>query len=118
MGSNMAENHPVAFRYVMKAREKGARIIHIDPRFSRTSAVADQFVRIRPGTDIAFMGGLINYVIEHETYFKEYVAAYTNAATLINPEYVDTEQLDGLFSGFDQEKHRYDTRTWQYQGQD
>ncbi len=117
MGSNMAENHPVAFRYVLKAREQGATLIHIDPRFARTSALADQFVRIRPGSDIAFLGGLINYVIEHETYFKEYVAAYTNACTLINPEFVDTEDLDGLFSGFEHEAHRYDHRSWQYQGQ-
>jgi len=118
MGSNMAENHPVCFRFVMKAREQGAKIIHIDPRFSRTSALADQYVRIRPGSDIAFLGGLINYVIEHETYFKEYVAAYTNAGTLINPEFVDTEDLGGLFSGYDHEKHGYSNATWQYQGQD
>ncbi len=118
MGSNMAENHPVCFRFVMKAREQGAKIIHIDPRFSRTSALADQYVRIRPGSDIAFLGGLINYVIEHETYFKEYVAAYTNASTLINPEFVDTEDLGGLFSGYDHEKHGYSNATWQYQGQD
>ncbi len=117
MGSNMAENHPVCFRFVMKARERGAKIIHVDPRFTRTSAVADQFVRIRPGSDIAFLGGLIHHAIEHETYFKEYVAAYTNAATLIKPEFVDTESLDGLFSGFDQDGHRYDNSSWQYQGQ-
>jgi formate dehydrogenase major subunit len=116
MGSNMAENHPVCFRFVMKARERGAKIIHVDPRFSRTSAVAHQYVRIRPGSDIAFLGGLINYVIEHETYFKEYVVAYTNAATLINPEFQDTEDLDGLFSGFMEEEHHYDHRSWQYQG--
>jgi len=118
MGSNMAENHPVCFRYVMKARERGATIIHVDPRFSRTSAVVDRFVRIRPGSDIAFLGGLINYVIEHETYFKEYVAAYTNACTLISEEFRDTEDLDGLFSGFLKEEHRYSSDTWQYQGQE
>jgi formate dehydrogenase major subunit len=118
MGSNMAENHPVCFRYVMKARERGARIIHVDPRFSRTSAVADRFVRIRPGSDIAFLGGLINYVIQNETYFKDYVHAYTNAANLINSEYQDTEDLGGLFSGFSAEERRYDNRSWQYQGQE
>ncbi len=118
MGSNMAENHPVCFRFVMKAREQGAEIIHVDPRFSRTSAVANQYVRIRPGSDIAFLGGLINYVIQHETYFKEYVQAYTNAATLVDPEFQDTEDLDGLFSGFSEEAHAYDHRTWQYQGQE
>jgi len=116
MGSNMAENHPVCFRFVMKAREHGAKIVHVDPRFSRTSAVANQFVRIRPGSDIAFLGGLINYVIQHETYFKEYVAAYTNACTLINPEFQDTEDLDGLFSGFIRDMNQYNHDTWQYQG--
>jgi len=117
MGSNMAENHPVAFRFVLKARERGAKIIHIDPRFARTSALADQYVRLRPGTDIAFLGGLIRYTLENETYFKEYVQAYTNAATLINPEFQDTEDLGGLFSGFSEENHRYSNQTWQYQGQ-
>jgi len=117
MGSNMAENHPVAFRYVMKAREQGAQFIHIDPRFTRTSAVANQYVRLRPGSDIAFLGGLIRYVIENETYFKEYVEAYTNASNLINPEFQDTEDLDGLFSGFVQDEHKYDHRSWQYQGE-
>ena len=93
MGSNMAENHPVAFRFVMKAREQGAQVIHIDPRFSRTSAVATQHVRIRPGTDIAFLGGIINYVIQHETYFKEYVQSYTNATTLINEKISKTPKI-------------------------
>ena len=116
MGSNMAENHPVAFRYVMKARENGARFFHIDPRFSRTSAMADKHVRIRPGSDIAFLGGLINYVIQNETYFKEYVMAYTNAANLVGDEFRDTEDLDGFFSGFLKEEHRYDNQSWQYRG--
>ncbi len=114
MGSNMAENHPVAFRFVMKARERGAKVIHIDPRFSRTSAVATQHVRIRPGTDIAFLGGIINYVLQHETYFKEYVEAYTNAGTLIDPDFQDTEDLDGVFSGFRADTHSYDTKSWSY----
>src|SRR5579884_2928954 len=118
MGSNMAENHPVCFRYVMKAREQGAKVIHIDPRFSRTSAVADQYVRIRPGSDIVFLNGLIRYVIENETYFKEYVEAYTNAATLINPEFKGVQELDGVFSGLIREEGRYDNQSWQYQGQE
>ena len=123
MGSNMAENHPVAFRYVVKARERGARIIHVDPRFSRTSALADQYVRIRPGSDIVFLGGLVRYVLENETYFKEYVAAYTNAATLVNPAFQDTERSGdadghgGIFSGYLPEEHRYSNSSWQYQGQ-
>ncbi len=116
MGSNMAENHPIAFRFVIQARERGARVIHIDPRFSRTSAMADTHVRIRSGSDIAFLGGLINYVIQNELYFKEYVLNYTNASTLINEDFQDTEDLDGLFSGYDPEKRQYDTDSWSYRG--
>ena len=114
MGSNMAENHPIAFRFAVQARERGARLIHVDPRFSRTSALATNYVRIRAGSDIAFLGGLINYTIQNELYFKEYVLAYTNAATLIDEGFRDTEDLDGLFSGFDPEKRQYDTTTWKY----
>lgn len=115
MGSNMAECHPVGFRWPMKAKAKGATLIHIDPRFTRTSAMADIYVPIRAGTDIVFLGALINYVIQNELYFKEYVVNYTNAATLINPEYKDTEDLEGVFSGYDEKGRKYDTRTWQYQ---
>src|SRR5690348_13883649 len=104
----MAEAHPVAFRFVMQAKERGATIVHVDPRFSRTSALADLHVPIRPGTDIALLGGLINYVLEHERYFKEYVVAYTNAANILREDFKDTEELDGLFSGFDAEERRYD----------
>jgi formate dehydrogenase major subunit len=122
MGSNMAENHPVAFRWVMEAKLKGARLIHIDPRFTRTSAVADTHVPIRAGSDIAFLGGLIRYMIENEKYFKEYVQTYTNAATIINQEFQDTEDLDGVFSGLMEYRGdpsngfigQYDGRTWQY----
>src|SRR5579885_1445610 len=114
MGSNMAENHPIAFRFAIMAREKGARLIHIDPRFSRTSALADTHVRIRSGSDIAFLGGLISYVIEREKYFKEYVLNYTNASFLVDERFQDTEDLDGLFSGYDAESRQYDTTTWQY----
>src|ERR671933_237926 len=84
--SNMAENHPVGFQWVMKAKERGAKIIHVDPRFTRTSAVADVYAAIRPGTDIAFLGGLIHYVLENERYFHEYVVAYTNAPAIIKEE--------------------------------
>src|SRR5438445_4591439 len=72
-GSNFAECHPVGFRWVMKAKERGATIIHVDPRFTRTSAMADVHVPIRAGTDIAFLGGLVNWMIQNERYFKEYV---------------------------------------------
>ena len=112
----MAECHPVGFQWVMAAKKKGATIIHVDPRFTRTSAMADLHVPIRAGSDIAFLGGLVNYVLEHEKYFKEYVVHYTNASALIEKGFQDTEALDGLFSGWDPEKSKYETDTWQYQG--
>ena len=115
-GSSMAEAHPVGFRWVMKARERGAKIIHVDPRYSRTSAMADLHVPIRAGSDIAFMGGLIRHVLETESYFREYVVNYTNAATLVGEEFEDTEDLGGLFSGYDPKTGAYDPRTWMYEG--
>ena len=114
MGSDMAECHPVAFRWVMKAKENGAKLIHIDPRFTRTSAVADVYVPIRSGSDIVFLGGLINWVIQNEKYFKDYVLNYTNAATIINPNYQDSEDLDGVFSGYNATTRTYDNASWQY----
>jgi formate dehydrogenase major subunit len=116
MGSNMAENHPVGFRWPMKAREKGATIIHVDPRFTRTSAAANLYVPIRSGSDIAFLGGLINYVLTHDKWFKEYVLAYTNASTIINNDYVDAEDNGGLFSGYDPQSSSYDNASWAYAG--
>src|SRR3978361_62695 len=101
MGSNMAEAHPVAFQWVMEAKKSGARVVHVDPRFTRTSALADSYVRIRAGTDIAFLGGVVNHVLSNDLHFREYVAAYTNAAFLVNEGFADTEDLDGLFSGYD-----------------
>ena len=112
----MAECHPVGFQWVMEAKARGATLIHVDPRFTRTSAVADVHVPLRAGTDIAFLGGIINHVLQNEKYFREYVLAYTNAATIVNEDFRDTEDLDGLFSGFDAEKHSYDVSTWQYEG--
>ncbi len=114
----MAECHPVGFRWVMEAKRRGATIIHVDPRFTRTSAVADLHATIRPGTDIVFLGGLIRYVIERERYFRDYVVAYTNAATILKDEYRDAEDLDGLFSGYDPAARRYDVASWQYEGVD
>src|SRR3712207_3195877 len=99
----MAEAHPVGFRWVMKAKERGAKVIHVDPRFSRTSALADQHIAIRAGTDIAFVGGLINHVLQTESWFKDYVLNYTNATTIINDKYVDAEDNGGIFSGFNPE---------------
>lgn len=112
----MAECHPVGFQWVMEAKARGAAIIHVDPRFTRTSAMADLHVPIRAGTDIAFLGGLVNYVLSNELDFREYVIPYTNAANIINEEFHDTEDLDGLFSGFDPEKGTYDPVTWEYEG--
>ncbi len=114
----MAECHPVAFRWVMKARERGATIIHVDPRFTRTSAAANIHVPIRAGSDIAFLGGIIRYILETESYFKEYVVNYTNAAAIVADEFQDTEDLDGLFSGWDPDSGRYRSRSWMYKDVD
>jgi formate dehydrogenase major subunit len=116
MGSNMAENHPVGFQWVLEARERGAEVIHIDPRFTRTSAMATKFVGIRAGSDIAFLGGIVNYILEHDAWFDEYVRSYTNAPVIIDERYVDAEEADGLFSGWDPEQGKYSNETWQYQG--
>ncbi|MBV8729092.1 MAG: molybdopterin-dependent oxidoreductase, partial [Acidobacteriia bacterium] len=119
MGSNMAEAHPVGFRFPMKARERGARLIHVDPHFTRTSAMCQQYVPIRAGSDITFLGGLIRYVLENERWFREYVLAYTNAATIIRDGFEDSEDLDGLFCGFDAAKKAYDPEhlCWNYDGE-
>ena len=134
MGSNMAENHPVAFRWPMNAKvEHGAKIIHIDPRFTRTSAVADIYAPVRAGSDVAFLGGLVRHVISSERwnsdpFFRSYVVHYTNAATIIDSEYRDAEDNDGVFSGLMQSSGgvpewpyngfdaQYDDRSWQYAG--
>src|SRR5512146_2274123 len=112
----MAECHPVGFQWVMEAKARGAKVVHVDPRFTRTSAVADLHVPLRAGTDIAFLGGLIKYVLDNEKYFREYVVAYTNAAAILREDFQDTEDLDGVFSGYDPEKHHYDETTWEYEG--
>lgn len=122
MGSNMAENHPVGFRFVVKAKERGATIIHVDPRFSRTSALADMHVPLRAGSDIALLGALVNYVLNSERwnsdpFFNEYVTHYTNATMIISEAFKDTEDLGGIFSGYDQEKRQYSFDSWVYAGQ-
>ncbi len=116
MGSNMAENHPVGFQWVMEARERGATVVHVDPRFTRTSAMSTKHIGIRAGTDIAFLGGVVRFIVEHGRYFEEYVKTYTNAGVIIDERYGDTEEADGLFSGWDPDKGRYDVTTWQYAG--
>jgi formate dehydrogenase major subunit len=95
MGSNMAENHPVGFQWVMEARLRGAKVMHVDPRFTRTSAMSNLYVPIRAGTDIAFLGGIIHYILENERSFDEYVKAFTNAPVIVDERFRDTEDLDG-----------------------
>lgn len=112
----MAECHPVGFQWVMEAKKRGAKVIHIDPRFTRTSAVSDLHVPLRAGSDIAFLGGIVNYILSNGKWFDEYVKAYTNASTIVGADFVDTEDLDGLFSGYDPETGTYDTASWQYDG--
>src|ERR1700740_2308034 len=102
MGSSMAENHPVGFQWVMEARERGAKIIHVDPRFNRTSAMADTWAPLRPGSDILFLGAMINHVLQNKRYFEEYVVHYTNAPMILQESFKDTEDLDGVFSGWNE----------------
>jgi formate dehydrogenase major subunit len=116
MGSSMAENHPVGFQWVVEARERGAKIIHVDPRFSRTSAMADMWVPLRAGSDIVLLGALIHYVLENEKDFREYVVNYTNASILLRDDFRDTEDLDGVFSGWNEDEKMYKTDSWAYKG--
>ncbi|PYX97777.1 MAG: formate dehydrogenase, partial [Acidobacteria bacterium] len=116
MGSSMAENHPVGFQWVIEARKRGATIIHVDPRFTRTSAMSDIWVPMRSGSDIVFLGGLIHYVLEHGKEFREYVKHYTNAATILRDDMKLPDDLDGVFSGWDEEKKKYSPETWLYKG--
>src|SRR5260370_12702763 len=102
----------------MKAKERGATIIHVDPRFTRTSAVSDIYVPLRAGSDIAFLGGIVHYILEHERYFREYVVNYTNASAILSEEYEDAEENDGLFSGWDPEELEYNHEAWMYAGVD
>lgn len=112
----MAENHPVGFQWVVEAREKGAKIIHVDPRYTRTSAMADIWVPLRAGSDIIFLGAMVNYVLQNHREFREYVESYTNASTILREEFRSPEDLDGFFSGWDPEKAQYDPQSWLYEG--
>ncbi len=114
-GSNMAECHPVGFQWVSEAKARGARVIHIDPRFTRTSAIADTHVPVRAGTDVVLLGAIINHVLSNDLYFHDYVVAYTNAATLVSEDFEDTEDLDGVFSGYDPRTGAYDNASWAYE---
>jgi len=113
MGSNMAENHPIGMKWLGEGRRvRGTKIIHVDPRYTRTSVVADLYAPLRPGTDIAFLNGMINYIIQNKLYHEEYVKAYTNASYLIAEGF---DFKDGLFSGYDAAKRTYNNTTWDYQ---
>jgi len=119
MGSSMAEQHPVGFQWVVAARERGAKIIHVDPRFTRTSAMSDIWVPLRAGSDILYLGAVINYVLQNNRYFHDYVVNYTNAPIIIREDFKDTEDLDGVFSGLftnQQGEREYDPKSWLYEG--
>jgi formate dehydrogenase major subunit len=111
----MAEAHPVGFQWVIEAKHAGARVVHVDPRFTRTSALADMHVPIRAGSDIALLGGVVNYIFEHDKAFHDYVRHYTNASFLVREDYVDAEDLGGLFSGYRADIGGYDSRSWGYE---
>ena len=112
MGANPAENHPISFKYVMQAKDNGAKLICVDPRFTRTAAMADIYEPLRSGTDIAFLGGMIKYLIDNALYQKTYAANYTNAQFIVNAQYGFD---DGLFAGFDPEEKRYDRTRWAFE---
>jgi formate dehydrogenase major subunit len=112
MGSNAAENHPVSFKYVVKAMKNGAKLINVDPRFTRTSAKADIFTPLRSGTDIAFLGGMIKYILDNKLYNKAYVSAYTNGPFIVSEKF---DFKDGLFSGYDKKAHKYDKSQWAFE---
>ena len=113
MGANPAENHPCGFKWAVEARdERGAKLLTIDPRFTRTSAVADRHLQIRPGSDIAVLGGLVRHVLEHDLHHADYVAAHTNASFIVGEAF---GFADGLFSGFDEAASGYDKTSWEYE---
>jgi formate dehydrogenase major subunit len=119
IGSNVAENHPVIMRWINEARDtRGAKLIVVDPRISRTAAKADVYAKMRSGTDIAFIGGMVNYVIQNKRYHEEYVKEYTDASFLVNTDFKAPADLDGMFSGYDAEKRSYAKSTWTYQVDD
>src|SRR6202040_2819269 len=114
MGGNPAENHPCGFKWAIEAkRNRNAKMIVVDPRFTRPAATADLFLQIRAGSDIAFLGGLIRYAIENNRIAKDYLVHYTNAAFLIKEGFKLAD--DGLYSGFDETSKTYDRASWNYQ---
>ena len=116
MGGNPAENHPCGFKWAIEAkRNRNAKLIVVDPRYTRTASVSDLFLQIRAGSDIAFLGGLIHYAIENNRIHKDYVVNYTNAGFIVRDDFKLPED-DGLFSGFDPQTLSYDRTTWNYAG--
>jgi formate dehydrogenase major subunit len=115
MGANPASNHPISMKWIMRAKGKGAKLVCVDPRFTQTATVADLYAPIRSGTDIAFLGGLINYLLDNDLFFKEYVVDYTDAAFLVNADFKMPGELDGVFSGYNNQTAKYDRKTWSYQ---
>ena len=112
MGSNAAENHPISFKWVTEAQKNGAKLISVDPRFTRTSSKADIYAPLRSGTDIAFLGGMIKYILDNKLIAEEYVLNYTNASLLVNKDFSFN---DGLFSGWDPKIKKYDKSSWSFQ---
>lgn len=113
MGGNAAEAHPCGFKWVTEAKaERGAKLVVVDPRFTRSASVADYYAPLRSGTDIAFLAGVVNYLLSTGKIQKEYVANYTNASYLVKEGF---EFNDGLFSGYDEQKRSYDRSSWEYQ---
>src|ERR1041384_7673960 len=114
MGGNPAENHPCGFKWPIEAKlHRNAKMIVVDPRFTRTAATADLFLQIRAGSDIAFLGGLINYAIENGRIAREYVVNFTNAPFVVDENFKTAD--DGIFSGFDASEQTYDKATWNYE---
>ena len=112
MGSNAAENHPISFKWVMRAKEAGGKVIHVDPRFTRTSTKADIYAPLRSGGDIAFLGGMIKYILDNDLIEKDYVLNYTNASFIVGKDF---SFKDGLFSGFNSETNKYDKTKWAFE---
>jgi len=112
IGCNPAENHPISFKWIEKAMDDGAKLIVVDPRYTRSASKADVYAQLRPGTDIAFLGGMINYALQNNLIHEEYVREYTNAAFIINEKF---NFEDGLFCSFDDQEKTYDLKSWAYE---
>ncbi len=112
MGSNAAENHPISFKHITEAMKRGGKLISVDPRFTKTSSKADIYASLRSGTDIAFLGGMIKYILDNDLYNKEYVENYTNASFIVGKDF---GFKDGLFTGYDEKTRKYDKATWVFE---